>query len=472
MPRTDGQYFAATIKALKLDADQEKDAKSNAESIVDKVIDAYERNIAVGHVGAEAKGIPTGFLASAHAHALTGLVYGRIQSGKTRAMIASTAMAFDNGFRIVVVLTSNINDLVTQTHFDFASGLPNVMVYTKDDELDGEISNAKLHLKAGDARMLIVCSKGAPSLTNVIAFLKKVDAKLYPSIIFDDEGDQASLDTNTQKRSLSLVAVAPSSINKLIQEKLRPLMPSHIYVSVTGTPQAVLLQSAESKNRPSFITLLPPGESYIGGKYFFGSDEPEDNPHHLIRTVELDEKQKLLAPNTPIPKGLRRAILFFLLSAAALIKKNGRSDAMHRASKLSRLNKRRIRATPKDGGSATSWTRGLLPKCYLKKKGQSYRSSVYGRMRWDEPAPTMTTHCHTLGTGRFGHPAQNRAISLREAARFQTFPDYYQFHEPGKLNVSTVAQHIGNAVPVRLGQVIAVSIKRHVAEFRQDKRKL
>jgi len=323
MPRIDGQYFAATIKALKLDADQEEDAKRNAENIARKVIEAYERHIAPGHVGAAAKGIPAGFLPSSNAHALTGLVYGRIQSGKTRAMIASTAMAFDNGFRIVVVLTSNINDLVTQTHFDFASGLPNVMVYTKDDELDGEISNAKLYLEAGDGRMLIVCSKGAPSLKNVIAFLRKVDARLYPAIIFDDEGDQASLDTNTKKRSLSLVAVAPSSINKLIQEKLRTLIPCHIYVSVTGTPQAVLLQSAESTNRPSFITLLPPGESYIGGKYFFGTDEPEKNSHHLIRIVERDEKDKLLEPHTPIPKGLRRAILFFLLSSAALIKKNG-----------------------------------------------------------------------------------------------------------------------------------------------------
>jgi DNA (cytosine-5)-methyltransferase 1 len=146
-----------------------------------------------------------------------------------------------------------------------------------------------------------------------------------------------------------------------------------------------------------------------------------------------------------------------------------KSDILHRASKLSGLNKRRIVATPKDGGSATSWSRELLPRCYLKKKGQSYRSSVYGRMRWDEPAPTMTTHCHTLGTGRFGHPTQNRAISLREAARFQTFPDYYQFQDSGKLNASTVAQHIGNAVPVRLGQIIALSIKAHLAKLAQDR---
>src|SRR5260370_22227810 len=214
MPRTVGQYFPATIKAFKLDEDQERDAKRNAENIVGKVIVAYERHIALGHVGAEPKGIPGGFLPSTHAHALTGLVYGRIQSGKTRAMIASRAMAFDSGFRIVVVLTSNINDLVTQTHFDFASGLPNVMVYTKDDELDGEISNAKLYLEAGDGRMLIVFSKGAPSLKNVIAFLRKVEARLYPAIIFDDEGDQASLDTHTKKRSLSPVSLAPNRIKQ------------------------------------------------------------------------------------------------------------------------------------------------------------------------------------------------------------------------------------------------------------------
>src|SRR5260370_12721476 len=164
MTRTDGQYSPATIKALKLDADQERDAKRNAENIVGKVVDAYERHIALGHVGAEPKGIPAGFLPSTHAHALTGLVYGRIQSGKTRAMIASTAMAFDNGFRNVVVLTSKINDLLTQTHFDFASGLPNVMVYTKDDELDGEISNAKLYLEAGDGHLPSVSAKTEPLL--------------------------------------------------------------------------------------------------------------------------------------------------------------------------------------------------------------------------------------------------------------------------------------------------------------------
>lgn len=139
------------------------------------------------------------------------------------------------------------------------------------------------------------------------------------------------------------------------------------------------------------------------------------------------------------------------------------SDSLHRASRLSERNLLRIIATPKNGGSAKDWPAALVPKCYKRKSGRSYMSTVYGRMRWDQPAPTMTTHCITLGTGRFGHPTQNRAISLREAARFQSFPDYYEFEEPHKLRASRVAKQIGNAVPVELGRVIAKSIKKHVA---------
>jgi DNA (cytosine-5)-methyltransferase 1 len=147
------------------------------------------------------------------------------------------------------------------------------------------------------------------------------------------------------------------------------------------------------------------------------------------------------------------------------------SDMLHRASRLSDLNRKRIRATPKDGGSASSWDRELLPKCFKDKRGESYKCTVYGRMKWDEPAPTMTTQCSTLGTGRFGHPSQNRAISLREAARFQTFPDDYEFDRPDNVQASRVAKHIGNAVPVRLGQIIAMSIKNHINEFNYGKTK-
>ncbi len=87
-------------------------------------------------------------------------------------------------------------------------------------------------------------------------------------------------------------------------------------------------------------------------------------------------------------------------------------------------------------------------------------------MKWDTVAPTMTTLCTGIGNGRFGHPQQHRAISLREAALFQTFPESYNFIDPNSIFSGTkIAQHIGNAVPVDLGKVVARSIKNHLKEI-------
>lgn len=141
-----------------------------------------------------------------------------------------------------------------------------------------------------------------------------------------------------------------------------------------------------------------------------------------------------------------------------------KKDKLHRANRLSPLNKKRIKNTPK-GGSWKNWNDELVLDCHKRKSGKSY-GSVYGRMKWDEPAPTMTTNCTGLGNGRFGHPEQNRAISLREAALFQTFPEYYDMIDPqAGFMPSIIARHIGNAVPVDLGQVIAKSIKNHILQY-------
>lgn len=139
------------------------------------------------------------------------------------------------------------------------------------------------------------------------------------------------------------------------------------------------------------------------------------------------------------------------------------TDPLHRARKLSPTNLLRIKSTPHDGGNSRSWSENLVLACHRRDSGKTYKSTVYGRMRWDEPAPTMTTQCVGLGNGRFGHPEQDRAISLREAAIFQTFPKSYQFSNPNEpVVIAWVAKFIGNAVPVKLGSVIGRSIKRHV----------
>lgn len=137
------------------------------------------------------------------------------------------------------------------------------------------------------------------------------------------------------------------------------------------------------------------------------------------------------------------------------------NDPLHRCSSLTPMNQRRIEATPY-GGSWKDWPKELILDCHKKKSGKSF-GSVYGRMKWEEPSPTMTTQCTGLGNGRFGHPVQNRAISAREAALLQTFPVSYRFFSDEEdVSLTKASRYIGNAVPPRLGEIIAESIKQHI----------
>lgn len=136
-------------------------------------------------------------------------------------------------------------------------------------------------------------------------------------------------------------------------------------------------------------------------------------------------------------------------------------DPLHRCIALTPINMRRIQATPY-GGSWHNWPEDLILDCHKKKAGKTY-GSVYGRMEWDKPAPTMTTQCTGLGNGRFGHPVQNRAISVREAALIQTFPQTYNFFpDEGEVSITIASRYIGNAVPPKLGEIIAQSIIKHI----------
>ncbi len=134
-----------------------------------------------------------------------------------------------------------------------------------------------------------------------------------------------------------------------------------------------------------------------------------------------------------------------------------KADFLHKSSSLSELNLERMRKTPKDGGSRTDWPSELVLECHKHVTGYK---DIYGRMKWNSPSPTMTGGCVMISKGRFGHPEQHRAISLREAARLQTFPDTYQFVG----SVGSIAKQIGNAVPPRLAYNIAETLKKCVAE--------
>ena len=136
-------------------------------------------------------------------------------------------------------------------------------------------------------------------------------------------------------------------------------------------------------------------------------------------------------------------------------------DPLHKCRALNELNLRRIKSTP-EGGGWKSWPEELILECHKKEGGKSF-GSVYGRMKWDEPSPTMTTQCTGIGNGRFGHPSQNRAISAREAALLQTFPyDYKFFKDENSVSLTVASRYIGNAVPPKLGEIIAKSIIYHL----------
>jgi len=137
------------------------------------------------------------------------------------------------------------------------------------------------------------------------------------------------------------------------------------------------------------------------------------------------------------------------------------SDYLHFTSKLSEINLRRIKSSVPNG-TWEDWDDDLKLKCHKKQTGKTYKS-VYGRMSWAEPSPTITTQFYNYGTGRFGHPEQNRALTVREASILQTFPKDYKFEEnESDIYITRLGTHIGNAVPVQLGYIIGKSIKEHL----------
>ena len=146
------------------------------------------------------------------------------------------------------------------------------------------------------------------------------------------------------------------------------------------------------------------------------------------------------------------------------------SDPLHKARALSSINLERIRAS-RPGGTWEDWPEHLKLECHKKDSGVTFKS-VYGRMQWDLPSGTITTQSTNLGTGRFGHPQQDRALSLREIAILQSFPaDYIFTLDNSDIEFTPLSRLIGNAVPVDLGYAVGLSISQHAysIENKNDK---
>lgn len=178
---------------------------------------------------------------------------------------------------------------------------------------------------------------------------------------------------------------------------------------------------------------------------------------------------ELIAPTHAKPRTVKDAIGKLPAIGAGIAHDD---DAFHVSSKLSDLNLERIRAS-RPGGTWRDWPERLVAECHRRETGRTY-PGVYGRMTWENPAPTITTQFYGFGNGRFGHPEQDRAISLREGAILQGFPKGYAFvPEGGPTHFKVLGRMIGNAVPVVLGEAIGHSISRHlgISTDREDRTK-
>jgi DNA (cytosine-5)-methyltransferase 1 len=131
------------------------------------------------------------------------------------------------------------------------------------------------------------------------------------------------------------------------------------------------------------------------------------------------------------------------------------SDFMHTVAGLKEINIQRLLRTKKDGGTRIAYANieGLAPNCH-KNDSENFKDT-YGRMWWDRPSPTITTKFFSISNGRFAHPEENRAISLREGAVLQSFPRNYIFKTT---SIENTARMIGNAVPPKYAESIGNAI--------------
>ena len=243
----------------------------------------------------------------------TGLALGKVQSGKTLSYTSVVALGVDNGYRITVVLAGTKNPLLEQSYNRLCNDLearrPSVTPFRNPLPQDAEVIRSVLH---GGGHVLIVVLKNRKRLDDARRVLSIPELRPFPTLIIDDEGDEASL--NTQFRRGRRSAVYESIL------RLRDALAVHAYVAYTATPQANLLISGIDGLSPDFGVLVEPGRGYCGGSTFFGPGR--DRYVRIVPIAEAEEEHAL-----GIPDGLRQAIAMFLVGGA--IRHLRESNAWH-----------------------------------------------------------------------------------------------------------------------------------------------
>jgi hypothetical protein len=300
-----------------------------AANFSERLVDTYSTQVAAGEVGAggSATASEEPILAN---RPPTALLYGRIQSGKTAAMILTSALCLDNAFRVIIVLTADNVALVQQTanRFKALSG-PRVFSSVKDDgSYEWEGQEDELRQDIANEGLVLVCAKDAFHLPPIIRFLQQIGAPSYPALVFDDEADAATPDTTLAARTSGRASAPPfpSTIHRRVVENpapgqegesIREVFPHSLFVQVTATPFLLFLQRSTSALRPNVTFLLGPGDGYCGGQRFFGAFNPIAPPPPQPPLVLVPDNEGQALNRLRIPPGLAFSTEFFLVSAVA-----------------------------------------------------------------------------------------------------------------------------------------------------------
>ncbi len=239
-----------------------------------------------------------------------GLLFGQVQSGKTNNIIMAIAKAIDEKYKFFIVMTSDNTWLYGQTLNRIQAGLRSIGVFGKDDWRNDSLTE-RIQTAYRTKAVVFVTSKNRTILESLTSFVCGIADHSEVAIIFDDEADQASLDTNQNRDEL-----APSAINNSIQQ-MRSYFDNHVFVQVTATPQSLFLQCAGNGFRPDFVVPFKPGNKYIGGEYFFGDNLPSGP----IRFIPEAEPQAIIDDESnqqglSIPTGIRQALCAFFIAAS------------------------------------------------------------------------------------------------------------------------------------------------------------
>ena len=228
----------------------------------------------------------------------TGLLLGNVQSGKTGQMLGIISKMADEGYRLFILLTTDNVDLQRQTYNRVFKSLPLFSVLSERDEEKFRVLNQSKPI-------VIVLKKNTSVLKRWRDLLIASNTfRGLPLVIFDDEGDAASLNTLVNRHRVS-------TINRRLND-IKQTASSSIYFEVTATPQAIILQSIISDWKPAFTNYFKPGQGYLGGNFFYS-----DPKSYCIRFTEEDELTQILEDDDiPCPEGLKDSIYSFLILCA------------------------------------------------------------------------------------------------------------------------------------------------------------